>query len=127
MPRCWEDSVTRRRMSMKTAVIPADTDQPVRFEEVPSIGLDYLQGQVGGCVEAVWIYATNVSVYLHEEGKQLGLPVNKRASRLARRNGAISLLDTIVGDVVIVGPVDDEGYDTGLTEDQASWLLKEVG
>jgi Domain of unknown function (DUF3846) len=111
---------------MKTAVIPADTDQPVRFEEVPSIGLGYLQGQVGGYVQVVSIRSTDVNVYLNEEGKMKRLPPNKRASRLARRNGAISLLDTIVGDVVIVGPVDDEGYDTGLTEDQASWLLKEL-
>lgn len=112
---------------MKVAVIPADEDQPVRIDEVKSIDLEYLQKQVAGWVEALGIPDTEVTMYLNEEGKLDGLPVNLRANRIAHRHHAVQAFDIIVGDAVIVGPVDDEGYDTGLTEDHVAWLRTEVG
>lgn len=111
---------------MKVAVIPADRDQPVRIDEVDSIDLDYLKQQVAGWIEALGIPDTEVNMYLNEEGKLVGLPANRRANRLAHRHRAVQVFDVIVGDVVIVGPVDDEGYDTGLSDEQVAWLLKEL-
>jgi hypothetical protein len=109
---------------MDTLIIPADGSE-VRWESTEKIDLEYLQDQVGGVIEAVEI-GTDMTMYLHEEGKVLRLPRNERATRLAKRYGGIALMDFIVGDVVIVGGVDDEGYDTALTETNKGWLAIEV-
>lgn len=111
---------------MKVAVIPADEDQPVRIDELDSIDLEYLQKQVAGWVEALGIPDTEVTMYLNEEGKIVGLPVNPRANRLAHRHRAVFPTDIIVGDVVIVGPTDDDGYDTSLSDEHVAWLHREV-
>jgi hypothetical protein len=108
---------------MKVAIIPADAGQEVAFEELEHIGLQYLQQKVGGWVEAVGIPDTGTSIYLNEEGKLVGLPVNARASRLAHEHHAVRPTDFIVGDVVVVGPVDAQGEETGLSEQQREWLL----
>ena len=109
---------------MKVAVIPADGD--VRFEDVPRIDLDYLQSRVGGHIEALRIPGTGINLYLNEEGKLLGLAVNERADAIAWRTRAVSFSGVIVGDVVVVGPVDEQGNDTGLSEEQVAWLKKEL-
>jgi hypothetical protein len=108
---------------MKVAVIPADEGQDVRIEEVEKISLEFLKDRVGGWVEAVDISLPNepeVSMYLNEEGKLKGLPYNPRASKLAA--GSIRASDYIVGTVVLCGPVDEDGEDTGLAETQTEWL-----
>lgn len=111
---------------MKTvAIIPADEAEPIRFDEVEGrIDLDYLQKQVGGYIEAVGIDRMAplppFSMYLNEEGKLEGLPLNRRATLLAR--GTIGRNDYIAGTAVLCGPVDDDGYDTGLTAGQIQYL-----
>ena len=114
------------RKAQKVAIIPADSGQDVTFEELDHIGLQYLQMKVGGYVEAIGVPDTGVSLYLNEEGKLAGLPVNARANRLAHRHQAIFPSDFIVGDVVVVGPVDARGDETGLSEQQQGWLLAEL-
>jgi hypothetical protein len=110
----------------RVAIIPAATSQEVRFEELEHIGLQYLQTQVGGYVQAVGIPDVGVSFYLNEEGKLEGLPVNARASRLAHRHHAVRPSDFIVGDVVVVGPVTARGEESGLSEQQQDWLSAEL-
>lgn len=120
---------------MKVAVIPADKDLPIRVEEVPEINLDFLQKQVDGYIEVINIltggpedddpFPTEVSMYLNEEGKLQGLPYNARATFLA--SGAIMPFDYIAGDVVLTGPVDDEGEDTGLTDEQVEMFTQPTG
>lgn len=108
---------------MKVLIIPADRAENVRIEDV-TIDLDYLQEKVGGSIEAVG--HDGVNFYLNEEGKITGLMPNYRATRYAKRHGMIAMLDTIVGNVVAVGPVDDEGYDTGLSGEQVAQILREA-
>lgn len=116
---------------MKVAVIPADPELPIRVDEVEGrIGLDYLQKQVKGYIEPVDITladedASEVSMYVNEEGKLEGLPYNPRATFLAQ--DSIMAFDYIAGDVVLVGPVDDEGDSTGLTEAQVEALTQPTG
>lgn len=49
-------------------------------------------------------------MYLNEEGKLSGLPVNVTATALTR--DLLPAYDVIVGDVILLGPPDDEGNDT---------------
>jgi hypothetical protein len=113
---------------MKAAIIPADPDQPVRVEETERIDLDFLSGQVGGYIEAVGLdFAGDgegaLTMYLNEEGKLDGLPFNPRATILALGLGAIRRSDYIAGTAVVVGPADEEGYETGLDEEAAEAFL----
>jgi hypothetical protein len=109
---------------MKVAVIPADTAEPVRVEDPERINLDYLQKVTGGYVETIPVpYDTKgeqLAMYLNEEGKLEGLPYNPRATSLVR--DVIQGSDFIAGNVVVCGPADDNGYDTGLTDEQLAGL-----
>lgn len=74
-----------------------------------------LQEVVGGRVEAVVLGPGNVvapghALYLNEEGKLNGLPVNEIATRMTR--GVLAFNDMIVGDVALVGPADEDGDET---------------
>ena len=75
---------------MKAVIIPADSRTPVRLVDA-ELTLDYLQGAVGGLIEAVNIEEVltdegrkdvDATVFVNEEGKLLGLPVNSRATDL---------------------------------------------
>lgn len=73
--------------------------------------LESFQDAVGGFIEAIAL--RDATMYVNEEGKLNGLPVNSNANVIARAFGSrISYDDLIVGDVIIVGPTDDYGCDT---------------
>jgi len=72
--------------------------------------LALLQKAVGGYIEAVEVTEDGHTLYLNDEGKMNGLPVNETATRMTR--GILSPFDLIMGDAVLVGPVDDEGEST---------------
>ena len=113
---------------MKVVIIPADAELPIRVDEVePRIDLDFLQKQVDGYIEPIdfTLEAKEVTMYVNEEGKLQGLPYNARATFLAA--DSIMDFDYVAGDVVIVGPVDDEGEDTSLTEAQVEALINPTG
>ena len=76
--------------------------------------LTVLQNGVGGWVQAVDL-TTTMTLWCNEEGKLEGLPHNPYAQKLwDTAFGADT--DYIVGDVVLTGAPDEEGYTTGLTE-----------
>lgn len=120
---------------MKVAVVPADSESPIRVEEVDKINLDFLQKQVAGYIEAIDFMLggpedddplpSEVSMYLNEEGKLQGLPYNARATFLASE--VIMAFDYIAGDVVLTGGVDEEGESTGLTDEQVEALTQPTG
>lgn len=75
--------------------------------------LETLQGIVGGYIEAVGPADGRWTAYVDEEGLLKGLPLNRRATVMARQLGAGDVL--LVGPAVFLGPADDEGYDTDVT------------
>jgi hypothetical protein len=77
-----------------------------------------LQDAVGGWVQVIDI-SDNLSIWLNEEGKVVGLPRNDLATRFFERAYGVGK-DVIVGDVVFTGGVDDEGSLVGLTDEQVS-------
>ena len=95
----------------RVLVISAETDS-VRVDTMPRKSLEYLQGKVGGWVQCVDFPAYDM--WMHEEGKIIGLPQNKIATALWRQTYGDT--DIIVGDVVLTGPPDHEGYSTDLPQ-----------
>lgn len=65
-----------------------------------------LSAAVGGMIEIVPSVFENHFLYLNEEGKLFGMEVNQKATVLAH---GLSIFDMIVGDAVLVGPLDEEG------------------
>ena len=74
--------------------------------------LEILQARVGGWIEAAPIADRRLTMYCDEEGKLKRRPVNIVATELLEPSNP----DVIVGDVVIVGAPDQEGYDQSLPE-----------
>ena len=109
--------------------IPADGNEPIR--KVPISGYEDINRNVGGYIEAVFLWSGRVTMYVNEEGLLKGLPHNARASWL-RHQGTPTTpwnghpgdywkyrhgLDlALVGDVLLLGPPDGEGDDTGITD-----------
>ncbi|MFC4372246.1 DUF3846 domain-containing protein [Citricoccus nitrophenolicus] len=91
-------------------VIPADS--AVAAYATTTNGLDDFQRLTGGDIEPVT--GPGWTAYLDEEGKVKGRAANDRADHFMHWVSPCGLAawDTIVGDVVLVGPVDDEGDDT---------------
>lgn len=98
-------------MVINAIVIPVDPTQPLRLQQL-HLHADALREVVGGPLEAVQLERPEASMYLHEEGKLEGLPINARATALLWvHNSAFRGRDVIVGPAVVLGPVDDHGYE----------------
>lgn len=81
--------------------------------------LDQLQGVVGGWVQAV-DFTERLTIWVNEEGKLVGLPINPMATFLWEKY--YGKTDVICGDVILTGGVDDEGETLGLDEETAKEL-----
>lgn len=96
------------------AIIRADGTHTVGMAEtVPAY--EVLKAAVGGWLEGVPL--EGVTAYVNEEGKLLGMPVNALATRLAHRDEAIYPHDTINGDMIVLGTLDDDGECTSLSDE----------
>ena len=108
-------------MSTKRALrIPADPSAPVTSVAVTD--LDDYQAAVSGDIEFVEADRHGLGLYLNETGRLDGLRENARASRLAQRLGY-----PIVGDVLVLGPVDDDGDDTNITSELERFVRETIG
>ncbi|NKY18889.1 DUF3846 domain-containing protein [Tsukamurella spumae] len=68
------------------------------------------QKRVGGTFDVMNIYRPDAGLVIHDEGKIIGLPLNRRASLLLWvHNSPFRGVDTIMGECLIVGAPDDEG------------------
>lgn len=73
---------------------------------------------VGGWIECVSF--PRFDMYINEEGKYNGCEYNHAATTLFV--GHFGVQDRIMGDVVFVGPVDEEGESTALPEGEQKFL-----
>lgn len=98
---------------MKRALLIPAGGTPEEVEIPDKDELDALQGFVGGWIEYVPT-EQDVTLYCNEEGKILNLPPNLLATSLF---GALLMGgDYLAGDVIVCGPLDDEGYSLPLPE-----------
>ena len=78
---------------------------------------------VGGYFESI-VQRTehgDIDMWVNEEGKMLGLPINTQATELFHKY--FSNADVIVGDVLLTGGVDRDGNTLGLTQEQVNLFL----
>lgn len=109
---------------MRTAMVIPTAGEPYNLL-IPldsNSGLAVYQRIVGGFIELV-PNPHGVTVYCNEEGKVMEppLPLNWRATALF--GDWLQPWDVIAGNVVVVGPPDEEGYDTDLA-DADEWVRR---
>ena len=96
----------REGLYIHSIIIPADDDQPLRYDELPREGLPERQQIVGGLIQPIDLAEPSARLYTNEEGKLLRLLPNKRATLLLwAHNPRFRYADYIVGDAFLVGPV----------------------
>lgn len=80
------------------------------------VGYDDINKAVGGWIESVFM-GGQATAFVNEEGKLLDLPFNRKATTLwSEMNPVILLNDFIVGNMVVFGPLDEEGFVTDVSE-----------
>ena len=111
---------------MRTAV-QVTVDGRVRVIDLDTVDseLATLQDAVGGWIQAVDVVG-DMSIYLNEEGKILGLPINPVATSYFDATWGAGH-DVINGDVVFTGLPDSKGDTTGLTPEQLADVVDRVG
>jgi hypothetical protein len=103
---------------MKSALFIPVEGEP-SLVDIPDSGdgeLQELQRLVGGWIEYVPTEQP-ITLYCNEEGKIEGLPLNPRAT--LHFSGLLQVGDYLAGDVVVLGPIDEHGENTGI---DPSWL-----
>ena len=83
------------------AVLVVEPGKEPYVKEIDS-GLESLQHEVGGCIEAIYPYEDPVALVCNEEGKLEGLPLNR-----ALRDEDGDIYDVVAGTFLVVGLTDD--------------------
>ncbi len=83
------------------AVLIVESGKEPYVKEIDS-GLESLQHEVGGCIEAIYPYEDPVALVCNEEGKLEGLPLNR-----ALRDEDGDIYDVVAGTFMVVGLTDD--------------------
>ena len=90
---------------------------------------DSISDAVGGWIEHISLIKDDsfnwASMYVNEEGKIIHLPYNKIATALYQRGRITD--DFIAGDVIIFGPVSDQGDEQDITDDILTEIQGMVG
>ena len=106
---------------MKALYIPA-SNEPLEVIDVPEGDvLNKLYERIGCDLVEVVEVKDGCSMYIDEEGKyRRPTEYNGRATALATRARSIVPWDVIVGPAVLFGPPDEEGEETGLSDQQVA-------
>ena len=96
----------------------------VRPMEMPAVQeidhtLSAMQELVGGTIQAVYPFDDPVALVCNDEGKLLGLPLNR-----ALRDEEGQIYDVIAGTFFICGAAEDSDSFTSLTDEQVAYWLK---
>jgi hypothetical protein len=91
-------------------------------------GLDDMQKLVGGCVQVVELTTVHHDAYVNEDGMALGLGRNDAATKLCTAfEAGLHPRDYIKGDMLILGPLDKEGYNTSVTDGAVELIHQTLG
>lgn len=84
--------------------------------------LAQLKEAVGGWIEGVY-NGDDMVMYCNEEGKLQGMVVNVAAQMIWEAALGGHPGDFLVGPVAILGPTDDEGYESGLSDEVMTEII----
>lgn len=109
---------------MKRAIViaPSNFVNPLPIPDGPHAELSVLQAAVGGYLELVPHSIPNFTVFCDEHGKMKKKKYNELATTIFGPPG-----DMIVGPIVVLGPVDEDGDTLGLTDKQVAIFLSPSG
>jgi len=108
---------------MVAGIVITTQDDLVEMEE---LSYESISKAVGGYIQLVPMRGAfeGFSMYLHEEGKLIGLPFNDWATALWEKSWGVGT-DYILGDVVIVNSnTDDDGNELPISEEQKTEFFK---
>lgn len=95
-------------------------------DTVAEITLEYLQGLVGGYIEALTMLPDGTVGLINEDGKACALPENEPATLILRRSGSFPS-DWVAGTLVLLGPADDNGDFTDVTANALAVVAELTG
>lgn len=100
-------------------IIVKKVNEPSEVRTLEKLELEDMQSMVGGYIECLHV-GNGVDMWLNDEGKLHGLPVN-----IVLGSSDREILDTIQGDVFFAS-ANDEGETIGLTDEQISWVNRKL-
>lgn len=107
----------REQLRLNSIVIPAHDGLPLRQGEIDVTEVEAYQQVVQGHLQLLTFEEPAASLYINEEGKLEGLPLNGRATMLLwMHNKAFRYHEIIVGDALLLGPDDGRGVDTAVPD-----------
>lgn len=109
---------------MKRGVVISYTGHVTPVAIVEENELTLIQNYVGGYFEVIQHDVPNLTVFADEDGKRKNRPYNTLATSLFGRYLAP---DLILGDVLVMGGVDEYGETQGLTPEQTDIFLSPDG
>ncbi|KIM16572.1 hypothetical protein QV65_13025 [Rhodococcus erythropolis] len=109
---------------IRCIVIPVDLDVEVDTLEFFEGDLSAMQGIVDGRFQVLELEAQKASMFVNEEGKNIGLKMNQRATMLLWLSDSVwRFQDVVAGNVFIIGPPDDEGDSTSVPQELVDLLF----
>ena len=110
--------------SIQCLIIPADLDVLVQTMELERGDIRTMQGIVDGHFQVLELEAQKASMFVNEEGKNIGLKMNQRATMLLWLSDSVwRFQDVVAGNVFIIGPPDDEGASTSVPQELVDLLF----
>jgi hypothetical protein len=110
--------------TIKGILMPVDQFAPISVVEFDQSDYTQITKLIGGTFGVTDTLRPDASVWYHDEGKILGLPVNRRASLfLWVHRTEFRGYDALMGDVLILGPADDEGNTTSVPDELVELLF----
>lgn len=104
--------------------IPVDLDEPLERREIEMGDIKDYQLIVGGMFDVIDFEQPPASVFFNDEGKIIGLPMNRRATTLLWACSIDWIAhDYLMGDVLLLGQPDDEGDTQSVPDELLSILL----
>ena len=119
-----EQSDKTEGTEMKALILKTNNTVEVEQDTEEFVSYATLSRAVGGMIEAVTL-PNGLTLWVNEEGKMDGLPVNEYATNLMTREFGATY-DIIVGNAIVTGGADDEGETLGLTDEQVAELVDNI-
>lgn len=105
--------------------IPADDDQPITVTALARSDFRAIQAVVGGLFDVIDLATSAATLWLNDEGKLIGLPVNRRATALLwALHSAWAGNDVLCGDVLVTGQPDSQGDTQSVPADLLALLAR---
>lgn len=107
---------------MKRAILITTQNEtlPMALSDTLREEVAEIQEAIGGYLEAIRHDLPNLTAFCDDDGKRKNRPLNRLATALFG-----SPNDPIVGNVVVMGPVNDDGDTEGLTVEQIDIFLSD--